>query len=84
MYNEQYPIVVGRRQSYDQLLWQTPVLSLTAQAFLLTIALGPDSSCNARLMSSSLSLLTALASIMLMIKHRYYEVIASNMLKRMK
>jgi len=82
MDKEQYPVIVGRRQSYDQLLWQTPVLSLTAQAFLLTIALGPDSSCVARLMSASLSLITALASIMLMIKHRYYEVLASNMLQK--
>jgi len=81
MTDEQYPIVAGRRQAYDQLLWQTPVLSLTAQAFLLTIALGPGSSYAARFMSASLSLIAALASIILMCKHRYYEVLASQMLQ---
>lgn len=82
MTNEQYGVVAGRRQTYDQLLWQTPVLSLTAQAFLLTIALGHDSSIAARLMSASLSLITALASIQLMAKHRYYEVLASHALQK--
>jgi hypothetical protein len=82
MTDEQYGIVASRRQAYDQLLWQTPVLSLTAQAFLLTIALGPDSSPAARFMSAALSLITALASIQLMAKHRYYEVVASHLLQK--
>ena len=30
----QYEIVATRRQSFDSMLWQTPALSLTAQAFL--------------------------------------------------
>lgn len=36
----QYGIVAARRDSFNELLWQTPVVSLTAQAFLFTIALG--------------------------------------------
>lgn len=82
MTDEQYAIVAGRRQAYDQLVWQTPVLSLTAQAFLLTIALGHDTSSLARFMSASLSLITALASVQLMVKHRYYEVLASKLLQK--
>lgn len=78
----QYQILAARRQAYDQLLWQTPVLSLTAQAFLLTIALGAGNSSAARFLSASLSLVTALASILLMAKHRYYEVIASKALQK--
>lgn len=80
MDDAQYPILSSRRNTYDQLLWQTPVLSLTAQAFLLTIALGSGSSNTARFMSASLSLITALASILLMAKHRYNEIIATKKL----
>jgi hypothetical protein len=36
---------------WDALLWQVPSLSLPAQAFLLTIALGPDASRTSRLLA---------------------------------
>lgn len=39
-----YQVVTGRRQAIDTMMWQVPSLSLTAQAFLLTISLGSDSS----------------------------------------
>ena len=35
-----YKSLTERRITYDNLTWQTPALSLTAQAFLLTISLG--------------------------------------------
>jgi hypothetical protein len=35
-----YQVVAARRQNFDSMLWQVPALSLTAQAFLLVIALG--------------------------------------------
>ena len=35
-----YEVIAGRRNTYDGLLWQMPMLGLTAQAFLFTIALG--------------------------------------------
>lgn len=70
---KQYSIVASRRQSYDAMLWQTPVLSLTAQAFLLTIALGADTCPPARFLAALLSLFTALGSIQLLAKHRYGE-----------
>jgi hypothetical protein len=31
---ETYAIVAARRAQFDQLVWQVPVLTLTAQAFL--------------------------------------------------
>ncbi len=77
-----YEIVANRRQSYDSMMWQTPVLSLTAQAFLLTIALGPESSQAARLISAGLAALAAFASVQLMVKHRYYERADSEWLKK--
>ena len=82
MNKDQYGIVAGRRVTHDQLLWQTPVLSLTAQAFLLTIALGSETSFWARLMSASLSFITALASMHLMLKHRYFELQDSQALRK--
>jgi hypothetical protein len=52
--------------SYTTLLWQVPALSLTAQAFLMTIALGSDSSNLARLIASWLSMIISVASSQLM------------------
>jgi hypothetical protein len=39
---EQYKILSDRRTNHDGLLWQTPVMFFTAQAFLYMIALGAD------------------------------------------
>ena len=55
------------------MLWQAPALSLTAQAFLFTIALGEGSEV-ARLISATLALVASLASMQLMAKHRYLEI----------
>ncbi len=52
--------------SYTTLLWQVPALGLTAQAFLMTIALGYRSSTTARLIASLLSSFIACASFALM------------------
>jgi hypothetical protein len=52
--------------SYTTLLWQVPVLGLTAQAFLMTIALGMGISDDARIAASALSIIIAWASWRLM------------------
>jgi len=78
----QYQIVAERRQNYDNLLWQTPMVSLTAQAFLLTIALGAETKPLARLLASFLSFLAALASLQLMSKHRHMERLDSDLLEQ--
>jgi hypothetical protein len=59
---------------WDALLWQVPSLSLAAQAFLLTIALGPDASRTSRLLTSGLGVVVALLSLHLLIRHRQAEV----------
>jgi hypothetical protein len=76
-----YNAVAARRTTTDGMMWQAPFLSLTAQAFLFTIALGKDSELVARLISSGLALLSALACLHLMAKHRYYERLDSEWLK---
>jgi hypothetical protein len=69
-----YDAVAARRLQWDALLWQVPVLSLTAQAFLFTIALGSGSSRFARGVACALSLVAAALSMQLMARHRQAEI----------
>jgi hypothetical protein len=59
-----------RRGPPSSLLWQVPALSLTAQAFLLTLALSHGNDNLAKLIASALSMLIAIASSRLMRNQR--------------
>jgi len=72
-------MLAARRLSYDQMLWQTPVISLTAQAFLFSIALGHIHPVS-RALAALLALACSLASIHLLAKHRYCEIFYSKLL----
>jgi hypothetical protein len=48
----EYAAIAARRTQWDSLLWQVPTLSLTAQAFLFTIALTQGNDAWARIISS--------------------------------
>jgi hypothetical protein len=76
-----YAAVAARRTQFDQLLWQVPVLSLTAQAFLFSIALSPDGTRTTRIIASLLSLVMTFLSLHLMVKHRQAEVADSQWLE---
>lgn len=80
--HELYRMMLSRRLSHDNLMWQTPVLSVTALAFLFNIALGSTSSTTSRIISSILAVLVAAASVQLMAKHRHFEVAESRWLER--
>lgn len=80
----QYAALNARRDSFNSLLWQTPVLSLTAQAFLFMIALSSNVSNDARIIAAFLSIIVALASIQLMIKHRFSEKDHAQLLQRLE
>jgi hypothetical protein len=69
-----YAAVAARRAQWDSLVWQVPTLSLTAQAFLLTIALSQGNDAWARIISAILSLNITVISIMLMARHRQAEI----------
>ena len=69
-----YQVVAARRAQWDNLLWQVPVLSLTAQAFLFTISLAPDTSRIARGIAALLSIVMSILSITLMARHRQAEL----------
>jgi hypothetical protein len=67
-----YEMLAARRNQQDSMLWQTPALALTAQAFLLTIALGGNAaSVFARALAAGLGLVVAFMSMQLMAKHRH-------------
>jgi colanic acid biosynthesis protein WcaH len=69
----QYDALNNRRNSFNQLLWQAPALSLTAQAFLFATAFSKDTSPDHQLSAAILGFATALASVLLLIKHRVGE-----------
>jgi tetrahydromethanopterin S-methyltransferase subunit B len=69
-----YQVVAARRLQWDNLVWQVPILSLTAQAFLFTLALGPGTAPIARIAAAGLALLIALLSVALMARHRQAEI----------
>jgi hypothetical protein len=60
--------------SYTSLLWQVPALGLTAQAFLLTIALSAGNNNLAKVIASVLSILIAVASSRLMHDQRGHAI----------
>lgn len=77
-----YATVEARRLQWDNLLWQVPVLSFTAQAFLFSIALAPDSRSVARIIVMLLSIVITFLSITLMARHRQAELTDSHWLER--
>lgn len=70
----QYQALNARRDIFNNLVWQTPVISLTAQAFLFTIILSKDGTDLGRIIGSILALISALGSLQLLAKHRFMEV----------
>jgi hypothetical protein len=68
-----YQVIGFRRQTSDTLVWQAPILSMTAQAFLMLISLGSDSTIAARAIASLFSFTVSLASIHTMAKSRQFE-----------
>jgi hypothetical protein len=75
-------VYAGQFASYTTLLWQVPVLGLTAQAFLLTIALGGTTSSGARIMASGISIVVVAASEFLMHDQRGRAINHGELLRR--
>lgn len=80
-----YQISMQRLMEADSKMWQVPALSLTAQAFLLTIALGSQSHTSAeRLVSAVLGAVVAIASVQLMRRHMFHSRCDLALLKRIE
>jgi len=65
----QHEMLWVRQLEQENKMWSTPALALTAQAFLFSVALAPESSLAARLLTSTLAIAVAFASFQLMAKH---------------
>lgn len=70
-----WEVIAARRVSYHSAVWQTPALSLTAQAFLLTIALGADTAALSRILAAGVALLAAVVTMQLLVRHRKMELL---------
>jgi hypothetical protein len=65
--------LVTKRANLNQLLWQAPVISLTAQAFLLNIAFDGGRSSFYRIISGCMATLVGLLSWQLFLRHSAFE-----------
>jgi hypothetical protein len=65
-----YNSISARQLVNINLIWQTPVVGITGQAFLFSIALAPDSSRMARIIASGLCILITAMTIQLIVRHR--------------
>ena len=74
-----YEAVNARHVSHNELMWQTPVLAMTAIAFLMTIALG-DGSTWGRAVASLLSATVAGISVQLMARHSVHQIADADLL----
>ena len=69
-----YAALAARRTQFDNLLWQVPVLSLTAQAFLFTIALSDGGTQYSRSIACLLSMVTSFLTVQIFTRHRQAEI----------
>jgi hypothetical protein len=76
-----YSALATRRTQFDNLLWQAPVLSLSAQAFLMTIALGQNVAIYPRTVACLLSMIVAFLSVQLLTRHRQAEITDAHWLR---
>ena len=79
-----YEVSSAKRLQYENLMWQVPALSLSAQAVLISVTLNSDNSPSSRLITSMLSALVGFISIQLLQKHRYHEVLESKQLEEIE
>jgi hypothetical protein len=84
LFSPVYSVIAARRTAFDTLMWQVPTLGLAAQAFLLTIAFGPNSSQIARCVSGGLAAVVAGVAIQTMLKHRVNEKTDNLILKELE
>ena len=79
-----YDTLIANRLSHDNLMWQTPLLCITAQSFLYTIALTSTNSIQAKTASSFIAVILGFAAIQLMSKHRSHEISESKKLEKLE
>jgi ADP-ribose pyrophosphatase YjhB (NUDIX family) len=78
-----YEALTARCISHNELMWQTPVLAMTAIAFLMTIALSSEDDWK-RALAAGLSATIAAVSAQLMAKHSSSQLADSEALSRIE
>jgi hypothetical protein len=76
----QYALIADRRLGWDSMLNDAPNTALTALAFLLLIALGPNNSDTARIVTSAVALLVSIAAISSLGRFRLSELTDAELL----
>lgn len=66
-----FEMIMLRELEQDSMTWQTPAIALTAQSFLLTIALDESKAIWSRGLTAALGVVIAVLSIQLLSKHIY-------------
>lgn len=79
MTDQQYEIINARRDVANNLVWQTPVVSLTGLAFLFSVLLAADTPASGRVIAALLAVCTCGASLHLSAKQRHFEEQSSKM-----
>ncbi|WP_461189960.1 hypothetical protein [Arthrobacter sp. Z4-13] len=79
-----YEMLTARFLAHDELLWQTPVLALTAQSFLMTISLSPEVDDWAGATAALLGTVLILMSMHLLGRHRFLELIEKHKLRQLE
>ena len=69
--NAVYQAISARRISYDQMMWQVPALSLTAQSFLVAIAVNTGLGSGVRVLALFLAMVSGALAMQLMAKQRF-------------
>ena len=79
-----YEMLTARFLAHDELLWQTPVLALTAQSFLMSISLSHEVADLAAATAAALGAILILMSMHLLGRHRFLELIEKHKLKQLE
>lgn len=79
-----YEMLTARFLAHDELLWQTPVLALTAQSFLMTISLSRDVANLAAATAAALGTVLICMSMHLLGRHRFLELVEKHKLMELE
>jgi hypothetical protein len=79
-----YAALVNRRIAFDQLMWQVPTLSVTAQAFLVTVGVSSNLSTVVRALALVLALMAGALAMQLMAKQRFHEQVDTAYLQQLE
>jgi hypothetical protein len=80
--NAVYQAISARRISYDQMMWQVPALSLTAQSFLVAIAVNTGLGSAVRVLALFLAMISGALTMQLMAKQRFHEQVDTLYLRK--